>query len=165
MRPIKRVAGLMVAGALFAATLVGPAYASGGLDSGGSGGGGGTNSGGVNSGGGGSTATTSCVAITNLGNSVGYHSAWAAIWTSISISSKCSGGSSGTWTLTFHNDNTGAIDYSTSGSYKGTYGATIDFDIAQFSAPYTVTLNVRDASGAQLSQSAAVTTPAPKVGL
>jgi hypothetical protein len=42
---------------------------------------------------------------------------------------------------------------------------TIDEDWAAFSTPYTVTLNVTDASGATLvSRSAIVTTKAPKSG-
>ena len=131
---------------------------------------GGVNSGGVNSGcggsggGGGTTATTSssCVQISSFGNSTGYYSVWAAIWTSFSISNSCPGPLN--WQMTYTNGNTGVVDFSRGSSTAYMSSGTIDEDWAAFSTPYTVALTVTDPStGAVLaSQSAVVTTKAPK---
>lgn len=107
---------------------------SGGLDSGGSGGGGG----------GGKVCT-----ISTLTNRVGYYSIWAAIWTSFSVTG-CPSGS--TWEMSFHNDATGNVDFSSGGGTSSSGGggaasATVDEDWAAFSTPYTVTLSVRDSAG------------------
>jgi hypothetical protein len=136
------------------------ALASGGINSGG------VNSGGVNSGGSGAGGTTTvasgpCAHITSFGNSTGYYSVFAAIWTSYSISGTCSGPVS--WTMTY-TDNTGAVAMYRSGSFTGSgTGGTIDEDWAAFSTPYTVALTVTDSAGHVLdSRSAVVTTPAAK---
>jgi hypothetical protein len=157
----KRLARWLVLGlSAIVLTAAPAAYASGGADSGGSGGGGGTSSGG-----GSTSTTTSCTSISNLSNAVGYYHTYAAIWTTFSLSSKCSGGSTQTWVLTFHNDNTGAIDYSSRGNFYGvsSYGLTVDDDFAPYSTPYTVTLTVTDTKGIQTSQSASALTGGPKL--
>jgi hypothetical protein len=156
---MRRLFGTVLAGALLSlATLTPAAMASGGV-----------NSGGVNSGGGGGgggtpvttvPVSTSCAQITSFSNSTGYYSVWAAIWTKFSISDACA--SPASWTMTYTNGNTGAVDFVRGSSTAYMPSGTIDEDWAAFSTPYTVTLNVTDASGATLaSQSALVTT---KVG-
>jgi hypothetical protein len=134
---------------------------SGGVNSGG------VNSGGVNSGGGGGGAgggsttpsSTSCAVITSYGNSTGYYSVWAAIWTSFSYTNSC--GDQVTMTMTYLNGNTGLVDFQRSSSVMR--NGTIDEDWAAFSTPYTVTMTLTDAAGNVLDmRSAVVTTKVPK---
>lgn len=156
MRKLRRATVAISAVAMFA--LAPTALASGGVNSGG------VNSGGVNSGGGGggTTTTSTCGAITNFSNSNGYYSVWAAIWTSFTISNN--GCAPMNWSMTYTNGNTGAVDFYRSSSTSYMSSGTIDEDWAAFSTPYTVTLTVTDPNtGAVIaSQSAVVTTKAPK---
>jgi len=146
------------------------AYASGGADSGGSGGGGSTTSGGgggggsTTSGGGSTTTSTSCTKVAAFSNSTGYYSVWAAVWTSVSFTTTCSGGAT-TWSVTYVNNNTGAQVFWASGSTSSGWNGTVDEDWCDFSTPYTVTLTLTDGHGTvQYSQALQVTTPAPKAG-
>jgi len=159
---MRRRFGVAVAGAMLGLAALAPAaMASGGVNSGG------VNSGGGGGGGGGTTTTTvtpsSCVQITNFANSTGYYSVFAAIWTQFSISDTC--GYPLNWQMSYTNGITGNVDFARGSSTQYMPSGTIDEDWAAFSTPYTVTLNVTDASGATVaSQSALVTTKAPKSG-
>ncbi len=78
----------------------------------------------------------------------------------------CPTGGPGNWLLTYRNDNTGLIDFRQTGAYLQTNSSftnVVDDDFGPFSTPYTVTLTVTDARGAQTSQSATVTTRASKL--
>jgi len=155
---MRRKFGVMVVGAVMGLLALAPAaMASGGVNSGG------VNSGG--GGGGGGTTTTvpsgSCAQITTFASSTGYYSVYAAIWTQFSISDSC--GSPLNWQMTYTNGTTGNVDFARGSSTQYMSSGTIDEDWAAFSTPYTVTLNVTDASGATVaSRSAVVTTKAPK---
>lgn len=121
---------------------------------GGTGGGGG--------GGGSTTPASACPQITGFGNSTGYYSIWAAIWTSYSIQNPCGGAAN--WQMTYTNNATGAVDFWRTGSFTGSgTGGTVDEDWAAFSTAYTVTFTVTDGQGHVLdSRTALVTTRAPK---
>ena len=156
---MRRMFGMAAAATVAGVMALAPAaWASGGLDSGGSGGGGG-------GGGGGTTTTTvapaSCAQITSFSSSTGYYSIYAAIWTSFSISDAC--GYPLNWTMSYTNGNTGNVDFVRGSSTQYMSSGTIDEDWAAFSTPYTVTLNVTDASGTSVAmRSAVVTTKQPK---
>ncbi|MEA2370585.1 MAG: hypothetical protein QOH12_979 [Solirubrobacteraceae bacterium] len=140
------------------------ALASGGVNAGG------VNSGGGGGGGGGTTTTSpsppttppSCATIASFSNSTGYYSVWAAIWTPFSISDSC--GYPVSWTMTYTNGSTGAVDFVRTGSTAYQTSGTIDEDWAAFSVSYTVTLTVTDPNtGNELtSRSALVVTKAGK---
>ncbi len=147
------------------------ALASGGVNAGGVNGGGVNGGGGAGGGGGGGTITTSpappptptsCATIASFSNSTGYYSVFAAIWTPFSISDSCV--SPASWTMTYTNGATGAVDFVRSGSTAYQTSGTIDEDWAAFSVPYTVTLTVTDPNtGNELaSRSAVVVTKAGK---
>lgn len=128
------------------ALTAGPAWAQGGAGGGG--------------GGGSVTPATPCASITSFGNSTGYYSVFAAIWTSFSVQNPCGGAVS--WQMTYTNDNTGNVDFWRSGSFTGSgTGATIDEDWAAFSTPYTVTLTVSDNQGRLLDSHTALVTTKP----
>lgn len=125
------------------------------------GGGGGSAGGGGGSAGGG--GVTGCVSLTQLSNTVGYFSSYAAIWTKQSFTETCGGGGV-TWRLDYRNSSTGSIEHSVSGLSRNSYNGTIDDDYAPFSTSYNLTLTVTDERGVvQLVQNTAATTPAPKV--
>jgi hypothetical protein len=158
MPNIKRRIG--IAASLVTLMAAAPALAQGGAAAGGGGGGGG------GAGGGGAPApppvATSCARITAFSNTTGYYSVWAAIWSKYGIANSCGGAVS--WEMTYMNGTTGLVDFVRSGTtYYPTASGTVDEDWAAVATPYTVTLSVRDASGAVLdSQSAVITTKTGK---
>ena len=167
MLDLRKFRGIALAVTAAAALSIAPAA----LASGGGVNSGGVNSGGVNGGGGGgggkaAPAGTSCVNITGFASTDGYYSVWAAIWTNWSISSSCGGGVQLTWTMSYVNGNTGAVDFERSSVVvHGTQGGVVDEDWAAFSTPYTVRLSVSDSDGNVLAdQSALVSTKPPKQG-
>jgi len=131
-----------------------------GVNAGGAGGGGSAGGGGGTGGGGGGGAV-SCVNLTQLSNTVGYYSSYAAIWTKQSFTETCGGV---TWTLDYRNVATGSIEHSTGGLSRSSYNGTIDDDFAPFSTSYNLTLTITDSRGVvQLVQNTAATTPAARV--
>jgi hypothetical protein len=150
--------GWLVAGAALLAMMVAPVAKASGV-----------NSGGASGGGGGSPVATPsgvCAPIASLTNTVGYYRSWAAIWTTFTLPA-CEVGTAGTWDMTFHNDDTGQIDYERRASYvvpSSGYSAVVDDDFAPFSTNYTVTLTLTDSNGVRTSRSASTTTKPAKSG-
>jgi hypothetical protein len=143
----------LAAGALLAALSVAPAaQASGGV-----------NSGGVNSGGS-KPASSTCAPISSYSVTTGYYKQWAATWASFSVPA-CEALSTVSWDIQYHNDDTGQIDFERSLSVvvpSAGYSYTLDDDFGPFNTTYTVTLTLSDASGAQTTRSATITTKPPK---
>jgi hypothetical protein len=167
-------------GALSLAAVASLALAPAALASGGGANSGGVNSGGVNSGGGGgatapapapapapsggtispttgTTPTGSCATIGNFGNTTGYYSIWAAIWTNWGVTNDCD--TPVNWRMDYVNNSTGAVDFSSYGALDpGSNGGTVDEDWAAFLTPYTVKLSVSDDSGNEIDNRSAVVT-------
>lgn len=159
------VAGLALALAAAPAAFArgGGSTSSGGVNSGG------VNSGGVNSGGGGSSAP--CATFASASATVGYYSAWAALWNNFTIKSCATSGGPQTYILRIRDiDTTGAAaTYDISLSYSLSPGANaggvLDNDFAAFSTPYDVEYSISAADGTVLATwSTLATTPAPKTG-
>jgi hypothetical protein len=157
MRDLRRNIGL--AASVLALACAAPALAQGPSGGGGGGGGG--------AGGGGGTTTPppssgSCATITGFTNPTGYYSVWAAVWTHYAVANACN--RTLTWTLTYTNGTTGAVDFARYGSvFSTTASGIVDEDWAALSTTYTVTLAVTDTDGSVLaSQSAEVITKPPK---
>lgn len=112
--------------------------------------GGGTSSGGGGTGGGSVPAPAAGAAgcIASFAAQTGSTAGFATIWTQFATSTVC--GSSAKWTLSFHNDSTGAVELTRSGS-PTTFGG-YDYVRAAYATTYTVTLTVTNSSG-QLADS------------
>jgi hypothetical protein len=150
-----RPASLLAAGMALAALMLAPAAQASGPTGGGGGGGSSLSA----------VASVACTPAITLTNTTGYFRTYAAIWTNFSVT-PCPTGGPGTWVLTYRNINTGRIDFRQTGSYLQTnssFNNVVDDDFGPFATPYTVTLTVTDARGAQTSQSASVTTRAARL--
>ena len=161
MQLVKQSTRLASALAVIAVLAIAPAAQAAGTNSGG------VNSGGANTGGGGGVTKPTCVPLTFTANA-GFNGRLAAIWAVATIPTCAEpAGSTGSWVITFHNDTTGQLESSSSGTYtmfnmlSGANTVGVDYETAAFNSQYTVAATFTDSAGKQSTASVIVQSPKP----